>query len=86
MKHFKFFQNSQCEYFPCHTLKEGEAFNCLFCYCPLYLLGSECGGEFRYTQKGVKDCSACTKPHTPKGYEHVQAYIGKVIEKGKKTQ
>lgn len=41
-EHYKFFQNKECEYFPCHKVKEAEDFNCLFCYCPLYLK-EECG-------------------------------------------
>ena len=36
---FDFFQNRACEYFPCHKGVADEDFNCLFCYCPLYLLG-----------------------------------------------
>ena len=40
-----------------------DEFNCLFCYCPLYVLGPDCGGNFSYTEDGVKDCSACTLPH-----------------------
>ena len=35
---FDFFQNRACEYFPCHKGVADEDFNCLFCYCPLYLL------------------------------------------------
>ena len=37
-KHFQFFSNSKCEYFPCHSTNDPENFNCLFCYCPLYAL------------------------------------------------
>ena len=37
-KHYAFFQNTACEYFPCHETKFPERFNCLFCYCPLYAL------------------------------------------------
>ena len=33
--HYKFFSHKQCEYYPCHQLDE---INCLFCYCPLYIL------------------------------------------------
>ena len=40
-----------------------EAFNCLFCYCPLYALGPHCGGHFSYTKAGVKNCTACTRLH-----------------------
>lgn len=47
-EHYKFFQNKECEYFPCHKVKNTENFNCLFCYCPLYALGDKCGGNFKY--------------------------------------
>ena len=39
MKHYDFFQNSECEYFPCHKGADPKTFSCLFCYCPLYALG-----------------------------------------------
>ncbi len=42
-KHYNFFQNKECEYFPCHKGVKEEDFNCLFCYCPLYTLGKHCG-------------------------------------------
>jgi len=68
---FSFFQNKDCEYFPCHEVKNCENFNCLFCYCPLYFLGDRCGGNFTYTRNGIKDCSNCTLPHSPGGYDYV---------------
>ena len=58
-----FFSHRECEHFPCHTGIDPERFNCLLCYCPLYALGPRCGGDFSYTESGVKDCSACTVPH-----------------------
>ena len=42
-RHYAFFQNRDCEYFPCHETKHPEDFNCLFCYCPLYALGRDKG-------------------------------------------
>ena len=57
MEHYKFFQNEKCEYFPCHKCENTADFNCLFCYCPLYALGDKCGGNFCYTEGGIKDCS-----------------------------
>lgn len=83
MEHYKFFQNRECEYFPCHKVKNDEDFNCLFCYCPLYLLKEDCGGNFKYTH-GVKDCSGCLKPHTKDSYDFVMSKMDMVIEKGKK--
>ena len=72
-KHYSFFQNTACEYFPCHETKHPERFNCLFCYCPLYALGRNCGGNFRYTPSGIKDCSACLFPHRPENYDRICA-------------
>lgn len=70
-KGFSFFCNRQCEYFPCHQTDDPENFNCLFCYCPLYVLGPDCGGQFQYLENGVKDCSACTLPHRRSSYGYI---------------
>lgn len=59
---YAYFQNTACPYFPCHAKANREFFNCLFCYCPLYALGDKCGGNFVYTENGVKDCSNCLVP------------------------
>lgn len=72
-KHYAFFQNRQCEFFPCHKTDDPDNFNCLFCYCPLYALGKGCGGAFRYTEEGVKDCSGCAFPHRRDHYDRVIA-------------
>ena len=53
MSHYDFFQNRECEYFPCHPNADPETFSCLFCYCPLYALGDKCGGNFTYTESGI---------------------------------
>lgn len=56
-KRYSHFSHKKCEYYPCHKNADPEHFNCLFCYCPLYALGDDCGGHFSYTEKGLKDCS-----------------------------
>lgn len=58
-----FFTNRACEYFPCHEGVDEGDFNCLFCYCPLYALGPDCGGDFSYTETGRKNCKECAIPH-----------------------
>ena len=63
-----FFANRDCKYFPCHKTEDTDNFNCLFCYCPLYGMGPDCGGHFRYTKKGVKDCTGCLVPHKRENY------------------
>ena len=68
---YSFFQHTKCEYFPCHKTSKPEDFNCLFCYCPLYALGDQCGGNFRYTEKGVKVCTGCLFPHVRQNYPKV---------------
>jgi Zn-finger protein len=73
-KRYAFTQNRACEFFPCHQGLADDRFNCLFCYCPLYGLGRDCGGGFRYNEKGYKDCTACLFPHKRENY-------GKIVEK-----
>lgn len=80
-EHFKFVQNKECEYFPCHKTSDVEHFNCLFCFCPLYMLKKECGGGFKYTHDS-KDCSDCTLPHGKHGYDHVMSKMKIVIKIG----
>ena len=84
MEHYAYFQNKQCEYFPCHEHADPANFNCLFCYCPLYALGNQCGGNFRYTEYGIKDCSACLKPHRAENYQLIVDAMDKVLELAKR--
>ena len=70
-KKYAYFSHVECEAFPCHETLDTSNFNCLFCYCPLYALGRECGGGFRYRQNGVKDCSGCLIPHDRGNYGHI---------------
>ena len=72
-----FFRNTACEWFPCHKVANDENFNCLFCYCPLYAR-DDCGGNLRYTESGIKDCTDCTLPHKAENY----AYIVEKLTKG----
>lgn len=65
-----FFRNCECDKFPCHKVVNDESFNCLFCYCPLYHF-EDCGGNYCFTDKGVKDCSNCTLPHIPENYSFI---------------
>ena len=85
-KHYSFFQNTQCEYFPCHETSRPEDFNCLFCYCPLYALGDQCGGNFRYTEKGIKDCTGCLVPHMRENYGYVTGRFSQVAELAKRRK
>lgn len=70
-KHYDFFQNRLCEYYPCHPGADPETFSCLFCYCPLYALGDRCGGNFHYTPNGIKDCTHCLRPHIRENYSKI---------------
>ena len=77
---YKFFSNTKCEYFPCHKTNDQENFNCLFCYCPLYALKDKCGGNCRYTEKGIKDCTNCTLPHQRKNYDYIIGKFKEIVE------
>ena len=67
-KHFSCFRNEECEYYPCHEDINQEDFNCLFCYCPLYVLAGKCGGNPIILEDGTLDCSKCLKPHIKDNY------------------
>lgn len=82
-ENFKFFQNIVCEYFPCHEIKDCESFNCLFCYCPLYALGRDCGGNFTYTEKSIKNCINCKYPHQKENYDGVLEKVMVLINRVK---
>ncbi len=84
MENFKFFTHSECEFFPCHQVEERNKFNCLFCYCPLYALKEQCGGNFKYAENGIKDCSNCIIPHQEKSYDYIMSkweLINKLVKK-----
>ena len=72
---YRFFENRDCEYYPCHN--GIEEMNCLFCYCPLYSF-SDCPGNPKYREKDgkqIKDCSDCTFPHRKENYFAVNETI-----------
>jgi len=71
MNNYKFINHKKCEFFPCHKINNEESFNCLFCYCPLYLMEDKCGGNFTYTKGGIKDCSNCLIPHKEENYDYI---------------
>ena len=79
-KRYAFFQNRECEYFPCHKTSDPDHFNCLFCYCPLYALGRRCGGHFRYNEQGYKDCTNCLFPHVPGNFTKVTGRYKEIME------
>lgn len=78
---FNYFQNKECEYFPCHKVNEKEkgSFNCLFCFCPLYNM-NDCGGCYKRLNNGLKDCTACMIPHF--NYDFI---INKLIKENKNS-
>lgn len=68
---YKYFENRECKYYPCH---DGvEEINCLFCYCPLYHLDNCPGSPVYKVRNGrtIKICTGCIFPHIPENYEKV---------------
>lgn len=76
---YRFYNNKDCQYLPCHEVKNVDEFNCMFCYCPLYFMG-ECGGNHK-DNNGIKDCSDCLIPHKPNGYDYMNKKIMEYNEK-----
>ena len=74
----RFFSNKACIHFPCHPQPEEENFNCLFCFCPLYHLGDDCGGNVKWAKHEdikLKLCMDCHLPHTPEHYDKIIARL-----------
>lgn len=76
MKHSHcFFENRECQYFPCH---QGLTdFNCLFCYCPLYSF-LHCPGKPEWKEKDgrtIKVCTNCAFPHQPENYKKIVSLL-----------
>ena len=43
--------------------------------------GRGCGGNFRYTENGIKDCSGCLFPHRRENYDRVTARFMEIVKK-----
>ena len=74
---YRFFENKECQYYPCH--KDVKQMNCLFCYCPLYAF-EHCPGEYKYIQsngKMIKECTDCTFPHQAENYDVIIDFLSK---------
>ena len=80
-KEYAFFCHRDCEYFPCHPTQDPDNFNCLFCYCPLYALGPDCGGNFTYKESGVKDCTRCSLPHRRENFGYVVSKVRELVRR-----
>lgn len=68
---FKFFNNWECEYYPCHKGISADEINCLFCYCPLFTHDCAQYGGTPLEAGGWKDCSSCTWNHDPDNYDKI---------------
>ncbi len=84
----RYFCNRACEYFPCHKKADADAFNCLFCYCPMHPY-EDCPGTPRYIEtagagsRRIKDCTDCIFPHQPEHYDQIMKFLGsKYTENG----
>lgn len=72
---YRYFENRECRYFPCH--EELDECNCLFCYCPMYAR-KDCPGKPGYLEKAgrkIKVCTDCTFPHLPENYDRIMEIL-----------
>lgn len=72
---YKFFANTACKYYPCHS--KIEEMNCMFCYCPFYR-DEHCPGNPSYIEadgKRIKDCTDCIFPHQAENYDKIMKIL-----------
>ncbi len=79
LRKYSYFSHCECEFFPCHKCADLNNFNCLFCYCPLYVLGDKCGGNFVYLENGYKDRSRCFYQHNKENYDAIMKQYGEIM-------
>jgi Zn-finger protein len=48
-------------------------------------LGERCGGDYSYTEKGIKDCGACLFPHKRENYSAVTGRFHEIAAIAKKN-
>jgi len=83
---FKYFENRDCKYFPCHKM-DIQDFNCLFCFCPLYF--AICPGTPRYKERNkimFKSCTDCEYPHRPENYKAIMDCLSSLLKDGRNEQ
>lgn len=56
----------------------------MLCYCPLYMLGPDCGGNFEYLPSGIKSCLNCNRPHDPKRWNEMMGMMKVVVQRVQK--
>lgn len=78
-KAYHFFSHKECEFYPCHENGNADRFNCLFCFCPLYCLGRNCGGNYTYFGN-IKDCSKCLLPHAEDSYGYIMNKYSEIVD------
>lgn len=77
---FRYFENRECKYYPCH--RGMEEMNCLFCYCPLYFL-PDCPGTREQIEKEgrvIRSCMNCEYPHRPENYGNILRILKEMLE------
>lgn len=77
---FRYFENRECKYYPCH--RDMEEMNCLFCYCPLYFL-PDCPGTREQIEKDgriIQSCLNCDYPHRSENYGNMIRILREAIQ------
>jgi precorrin-2/cobalt-factor-2 C20-methyltransferase len=72
---YRFFENKECEYYPCH--ENIETMNCMFCYCAMYRF-EKCLGTPEFKEKNgkkIKVCKNCVYPHIPENYDNIIKFL-----------
>lgn len=84
-KHYDFFQNKLCEFYPCHPGADPETFSCLFCDCPLYA-GRPVRGELPLYGKRGQGLYHCLRPHVRENYGKILEKMPEILELAKKKR
>ncbi len=85
-KHYDFFQNRLCEYYPCHPVQTPRPSAACFATVRSTPWVTGCGGNFHYTPNGIKDCTHCLRPHIRENYSKILEKMPEILELAKKDR
>ena len=50
------------------------------------MLGDKCGGNFTYTESGIKNCTDCLVPHSRNAVQYIIKRWPEIAERAKRTE
>lgn len=81
-----FFSTKNVNFFPVIKQSIPKISTAYSVIVPSMALGSHCGGNFRWLENGIKDCSRCLLPHARSSYSYVTQKFSEISKLAMKNR